>query len=222
MARAAPIRRFPAQPLTENELSALLKQCSVRAPTGIRNRALIAVMYRCGLRISEALDLRVADIDPDGGTVRVLHGKGNKARTVGTDDGTVAMVQRWVDVRAKAGIPARVPTTVTAEGERVATGKRPVAVLFCTLSGESMSNRYVRDMLKRIAAKAGLEKRVHPHGLRHSFAASLIAEGVPVNTVSKALGHANSSVTARYIDHIAPADVIAMGRARQWNPEGKN
>ena len=219
MARPAPKRTFAAQPLTEKELAALLQRCSARAPTGIRNRALISVMYRCGLRISEALDLRVADIDPDGGTVRVLRGKGNKARTVGIDAGALAMVQRWTDVRAKAGIPPRVPTTVTAEGERIATGTRPVAVLFCTLSGESLSNRYVRDMLKRIAAKAGLEKRVHPHGLRHSYAASLIAEGVPVNTVSRALGHASSAVTARYIDHIAPADVIAMGRARQWNPE---
>jgi site-specific recombinase XerD len=199
MPRPAPKRRFPAQPLTEDEVMALLNRCSTRAPTGIRNRALIAVLYRCGLRISEALDLRVSDVDARKGTVRVLHGKGNKARTVGIDAGGLAMVQRWADVRASRGI------------------KR--GNLFCTLEGARVSDRYVRDMLKRLAAKAGIDKRVHPHGLRHTHFSELAEEGVPINVISKQAGHSNSAVTARYIDHIAPASVIAMGRAREWHPD---
>jgi integrase len=65
-------------------------------------------------------------------------------------------------------------------------------------------------MLKRQAARAGIDKRVHPYGLQHTDG----AEGVPVNVISKQLGHASSAVTARYIDHIAPPDVIAAMQAR--------
>jgi integrase/recombinase XerD len=200
MPRPVPARRFPPEPLTEGEVAALLGNCSTRAPTGIRNRALIAIMYRCGLRISEALDLKVPDINPDRGTVRVLDGKGHKPRTVGIDPGALAMIQRWTDTRKQLGIRS--------------------GPLFCTLAGKRLHDTYVRDMLKRKRAKAGIEKRVHPHGLRHSYATDLAHEGAPVNVISKALGHANSGITARYIDHVAPADVIAMGRAREWNPEG--
>jgi integrase len=69
--------------------------------------------------------------------------------------------------------------------------------LFCTMDGRPVSDRYVRDMLKRQAAKAGLEKRVHPHGLRHTHAAELVREGVPVNVIRDQLGHASlASLTA--------------------------
>ena len=68
-----------------------------RAPTGIRNRALITVMYRGGLRLGEALQLKPKDLDAQKGTIRVLHGKGDKARLVGLDEGGWAIVQRWLD-----------------------------------------------------------------------------------------------------------------------------
>lgn len=200
---------YPAEPLTEDEVRALLAQCSLRAPTGIRNRALITVMYRAGLRISEAIGyvprpgerknkiepLKVSDVDQAGGTIRVLHGKGNKARVVGLDDGAMEVLARWIETRRGLGI-TRGP-------------------LFCTLDGRRMSDRYVRNMLKRLAAKAGIEKRVHPHGLRHSHAAELAAEHVPVNTIQQQLGHESLATTDRYLKHIAPADVIAMGRNRK-------
>ena len=76
-----PVRRFPAEPLALADVEALRAACSRRAPTGIRNRALLAVPFRSGLRISEALALFPKDLDPVGRSVRVLHGKGNKART---------------------------------------------------------------------------------------------------------------------------------------------
>ena len=143
--------KYPAEPLTAEEVSLLLRGCSLRAPTGIRNRALIAVMYRAGLRVSEALALRPADVNTADGTLRVLHGKGDKARTVGLDSGALDAVARWADRRREYGFRN--------------------GPLFCTLDGGPLSAGYVRDMLKRQRAKAGIEKRVHPHGLRHTHAA---------------------------------------------------
>ena len=72
-------RKRPVEILTADEVRQPLAQCSRRAPTGIRDRALITLMYRTGLRVSEALDLRPADIDPGRGSVRVLHGKGDQS-----------------------------------------------------------------------------------------------------------------------------------------------
>lgn len=185
-------KTYPPEPLTLAEVRALMRLCSHRAPTGIRNRAIIVIMYRGGLRVSEALALKPSDVDPAKGTVRVLHGKGNKSRVVGLDDGSMAIVRLWVEKRKTLGL---------------ANGK-----LFCTLDGKQVSDRYVRDMLKRLAAKAGIEKRVHPHGLRHSHAVELVDAGTPVNAIQAQLGHASLAVTDRYLRHVAPADVIAIGR----------
>jgi site-specific recombinase XerD len=195
MARSAtgPKKR-PVEVLTSAEVAALLRQCSTLAPTGIRNRALITAMYRGGLRVDEALELRAADVNPSNGTLRVLHGKGDRDRTVSIDDGAMALVQRWMDVRARMGFKH--------------------GPLFCTLGGTKLSDSYVRNMMRRIGNKAGIEKRVHPHGLRHAHAAELAAEGVPVNVIQAQLGHSLLSTTDTYLKHIAPSDVIAMGRNR--------
>ena len=185
--------------LTSDEVRALTRGCSTRAPTGIRNRALITVMYRGGLRVDEALSLKPSDIDPKTGTIRILHGKGDKARVVAIDDGAMATIQRWIDARRKLGIR---------------NGR-----LFCTLQGGEVQAVYVRNLMKRLAAKAGIDKRVHPHGLRHTHAAELAMEGVPVHVIQKQLGHASLAVTDRYLNHVMPADVVAMGRSRErWEP----
>jgi site-specific recombinase XerD len=79
----------------------------------------------------------------------------------------------------------------------------------------------VRALLPRLAAKAGIEKRVHAHGLRHSHAADLMREGVPVNLIQRQLGHASLAVTSAYLDHIAPEQVVSVIRARGWEmPDG--
>jgi site-specific recombinase XerD len=181
----------------EEERCALLRACSARAPTGIRNRALIAVLYRGGLRISEALALLPKDVDPSQGTLTVLHGKGDRRRTVGMDPAAFALLERWLDRRNTLGL----------------SGRRPI---FCTLAGEPLDSSYVRRLLPRLAAKAGVDKRVHPHGLRHAHAAELAAEGVPVNVVQQQLGHGSLATTDRYLRHIAPAERVAAMRAREW------
>lgn len=190
---------MPPEPLSRAEAEALLAVIPRRSLTGRRNRAIVTVLYRAGLRISEALALKASDVDPDASTIRVLRGKGHRARTVGLDPGGMDTVLRWTEARAAAGI--RGP-------------------LFCTLAGAPLSRQYVSAMLKRQAARAGIGKRVHPHGLRHTLAAELAAEGVPINIISRQLGHRSSAVTARYIDHVAPADVIAAMQARIWTEPG--
>jgi site-specific recombinase XerD len=190
-------RRLPAELLSGEEVRALLRACSSRAPTGIRNGALIAALYRGGLRISEALALLPKDVDPTQGTLTVLHGKGDRRRAVGMDPAAFALLERWMDRRRALGL----------------SGRRPV---FCTLAGEPLDSSYVRRLLPRLAAKAGVEKRVHAHGLRHAHAAELAAEGVPVNVVQQQLGHGSLATTDRYLRHIAPAERVAAMQQREW------
>jgi len=78
------------------------------------------------------------------------------------------------------------------------------------------AQRLVDDLLKRLAAKAGIDKRVHAHGLRHTHAAQLRAEGVDIAIISRQLGHASITTTARYLDHLAPRAVIEAMRNRTW------
>ena len=192
-----PKRHLPPEVLTDDEVCALMRACGRQAPTGRRNRALIAVLYRTGLRINEALSLYPKDLELDEGSVRVLNGKGGRSRTVGLDPGAAAIIERWLDARSRLG-----------QG-----GGQPV---FCTLRGRPMADAYVRVMLKRLAVRAGIEKRVHAHGLRHTHAAQLRAEGVDIAIISRQLGHASINTTARYLDHLAPRAVIEAMRGRSW------
>jgi len=96
--------KYRAEVLTDPEVQRLIGACSHRAPTGIRNRALIVTLYRGGLRINEALSLYPKDLDPEKGTIRILNGKGQKDRTVGLEYAAFAVIQLWLDVRKKRGI----------------------------------------------------------------------------------------------------------------------
>jgi integrase/recombinase XerD len=185
-----PSRRFPAEPLSLAEVEALRAACSRRAPTGIRNRALLAVLFRSGLRISEALALFPKDLDPAGRSLRVLRGKGNKARTAPLPTDAADAVDRWLECRKRLGL----------------TGRHP---LFCTLQGEPLWDSYVRALFKRLAAKAGVEKRVHPHGLRHGWALGQVQAGVSLNAIQALLGHRSLHTTSVYLQHIAPAAAVA-------------
>jgi len=191
-------RRRPPEVLTEAEAIALIKACSTRAPTGVRNRALIAVLWRSGLRISEALSLELRDVDLDAGSIRVRHGKGDRSRTVGVDEQTAALLARWIDRRRDLSPGARSP-------------------VFCTLQGGRIDTSYVRRLLPRLAARAGIERRVHAHGLRHTHAAEMAREGTPINVIRDDLGHTSLAVTDRYLRDIAPETVIRTMRARRWD-----
>lgn len=183
-------QKYPAEVLTPTEVASILDLCSTRAPSGIRNRALLTLLYRSGLRISEALALRPVDIDLAKHTIRVLHGKGNKATTRGFHPSATDALARWMDVRKARGVKRGAP-------------------LFCTLGGGQMDPEYVRQVLHRLGDRAGVEKRVHPHGLRHTFAFELQDAGTPVVTISKLLGHSSIAVTSRYLDHMTNDQAIS-------------
>jgi site-specific recombinase XerD len=188
--------KLPGEVYTESEMRSLLAQCSRRAPTGIRDRALLTMIYRAGLRISEALDLKPSDVDMKTGTITIRHGKGDKARKVGLGDGALAVLQLWLDCRRNLGLSGH---------------------LFCTLKGTRMSYTAADNMLKRRATKAGIEKRAHLHGLRHTHAFEMHhVRKVPVAVIQQALGHEHLSTTTIYLNHLAPEDVIAAGRADIW------
>lgn len=188
-------RKLPPEPLSPEEVKTLIRACSQRAVTGIRNRALIVLLYRTGLRISEALALMPKDLDSQASTIRVLHGKGDQARLVGLDAGAWAILQLWLNRRPKD----------------------KHAPVFCTLKGRPMKTAYVRTLLPRLARKVGIEKRVHPHGLRHTHAFELANEGTALNVIQMQLGHSSIATTDRYIRHLNPRIVVETMKARTWS-----
>ena len=189
--------KYPPETLTPAEANRLLKACSTRGPTGIRNKALIAVLYRTGMRIGEALRLHLKDIDRDQGTIRILHGKGDKARTVGIDAGALAILDVWLESRRLHGFAQTWP-------------------VFCTSRGTELPRTYIREMLLRLRAKAGITKRVYPHGFRHTHAYQLRLEKVDIVIIQRQLGHASLATTYEYLKHLAPKEVIDATRNREW------
>jgi site-specific recombinase XerD len=178
-------KRYPAQTLTKDEVDYIIGQCSSVSFTGIRNRALIKLMYRSGLRVSEALTLVPSSLNRADRSIRVLHGKGNVASTRYWYPSADDALFRWMDRRSSFR-----PRTL------------PGIPLFCTVNGGYLSDRYVRSMVARLGREAGVDKRVHPHIFRHTFAAELETAGMPITMISKLLGHKRIATTAVYLDHI--------------------
>ncbi len=186
-------KTFPPEPLRAEEIEALAQRCNLRYPTGARNRALILVLGHSGLRCAEALDLRPKDYDAERGRLRVLHGKGDKHRIVPVSGAAAAALVRWFAHRQRLGVADSAP-------------------LFSTAHGKPLATAYVRGLVKRLARHVGIGKRVHVHGLRHSFAFESIRKGVKINILSKVLGHASSAVTSRYIDHLGDDEAVEAVR----------
>ena len=156
---------------------------------------MLAILFRSGLRISEALALFPKDLDPAGGSLRVLHGKDDKARTAPLPSDAAEAVDRWLGCRKRLGL----------------TGRHP---LFCTLKGEPLWDSHVRALCKRLAAKAGVQKRVHPHGFRHGWALGQVESGTSLPVIQQLLGHTSLATTATYASHIAPAKAVAEATAK--------
>ena len=208
-------RNFPAELLLPEEVTAIIGGCSSRSRTGIRNRALLTLFYRSGIRISEAVGarpqpersfrsrdggikvqparpaippLRAVDVNMTERSIRVLHGKGNKATTRGFHPNATDVLARWIDTRKSMGLRG--------------------GPLFCTLDGGPIHAQYVRQLLKRLAEQAGIEKRLHPHGFRHTFAVEMRQAGTDIGVISKLLGHSSIAVTNRYLDHLTNGEAI--------------
>lgn len=124
--------------------------------------------------------------------------KGAYARTVGIDQGGITYLREWIDVRATFDL----------------NGCHP---LLSAITGSRLTEAYIRRLMPRLARKAGIPKRVHAHGLRHTHAAELRAEGIDIGIISKQLGHRSIATTARYLDHIAPYAVVEAMGGREWS-----
>lgn len=181
--------------LTNADVQALLGAMG-KGLTGIRNRAAVTLAWRTGARVSEMSDVAVKDVDLDGGTFRIQHGKGDKMRTLGLDAHTIAAIQLWMAARKER------------------TQIKLQSPLFCTLKGERVSRQYWGQMLKRTAARIGLQKRIHPHALRDAFTIGMLKDGFNLREIQLALGHANSRTTSIYLEALGDAELLEKMRSR--------
>ena len=165
-------QRLP-RALTVEQVRALLAACAETSPLERRDRLLVALMYACGLRISEAAALRVQDVDLEQGKLRVV-GKGNKERSLYLKPRLVQELRRYIDEKA------------------------PEGYLFPGRFDSHLTDRAIHMRFKRYVRRAGLPEDVSPHALRHSIAVHYLMEGAPLPFVQNLLGHASLATTGIY------------------------
>lgn len=167
--------------LSVQEIDAILQSIDRTLPEGQRNRAMIETMYSCGLRVSELCNLKMADLYPEEGFVRVT-GKGSKQRLVPISGRALHEIDLYLSQRCHIDI-------------------KPGAEPFLFLSfrrGKPISRVMVFDMVKDLAGRAGIRKSVSPHTFRHSFATHLLEGGANLRAIQTMLGHERISTTEIY------------------------
>jgi site-specific recombinase XerD len=181
--------QYPADPPTVEEIIAVMRAAGDNAD-GVRLRALIVVLWRAGLRISEALALTESDLDADRGAVLIRRGKGGKRREVGMDRWAREQLAAWLTLRSTL----------------------PVGALFCVLRGPTRGRPWapagVRVQLHEVARRAGVRRRFAPHQLRHAHAVEMSREGVPLLVIQRQLGHANLAITSVYLRGIDNTEIV--------------
>jgi site-specific recombinase XerD len=185
-------RTYRPSPPDHEEMHVLLKGIDTNRPTGLRLHALMILLWRSGLRISEALALVDADLNRTRGTIEVLHGKGDKYRRTGMDVWAWDKIQPWLEYRQ------------TLE----------IGPVFCVIHGPTSGTRAwshtdVRRDMKKLQESTGSRKRLAPHQLRHAHAVTLLKADVGVHSIQKQLGHARLDVTQGYFSSIAPEEYLA-------------
>jgi integrase/recombinase XerD len=172
-------RKLP-QVLTRGEIEKLLSQPCGTEPAALRDRALLELMYACGLRASEAIGLELMDVDVQEGVLRA-RGKGSKERIVPIGQAAVKALRIYLE----RGRPALVKGA-------------PEAHLFVNFRGGQLTRQGLYKIVRRHAARAGLADRMSPHTLRHTFATHLLVGGCDLRSVQEMLGHADVSTTQLY------------------------
>ena len=178
--RAPKLGRHIPEVLTYEEIRALLGAIDLSTDHGLRDRALLEILYACGLRVSEATGLRLSDLYLDREFIRVT-GKGNKERIVPIGGGAIRHVEIYLEYVRK------VLPKVTDEN-----------IVFLNRRGGALSRVSVFTAVKKYAAAAGIEKTVSPHTFRHSFATHLIEGGADLRAVQEMLGHESILTTEIY------------------------
>lgn len=174
------VRRLPKF-LDWSELRGLLAAPDVETPLGLRDRAMLELLYATGMRVGEVVALSVASVDWQEREI-VVFGKGSKERVVLMDEPSVALLERYV----RQARPHLV-------GSHADDGH-----LFVNRQGRGLSQRSVQRMLRKYVAAAGIDQRISPHTLRHTFATHLLEGGADLRVVQELLGHASLSTTQIY------------------------
>jgi len=187
-------RRRPIDILSPADIAVLIDACSGRSASGLRDRALIATLYATGVRITEALSLLPWDVDLDARSVVIQNGKGDRRRTVGVLEDAVEPLARWLERRRELGIDDR--RTVFCTITRASRGVAP------TQFGRLLSREHVGRTLRRLARRAGILKRTHPHGFRHAHCALLRSRGLDVYAIKVQLGHEHLNTTDLYLHRL--------------------
>jgi integrase/recombinase XerD len=172
-------RKLP-QVLSRGEVGRLLEQPRGAEPTDLRDRALLELMYASGLRASEAIGLEVADIDLEEQVLRA-RGKGSKERLVPVGHSATEAVRHYLE-----------------RGRSQLVGSRHETHLFVNFRGGALTRQGLYKIVRRHAVSAGLEDRMSPHTLRHTFATHLLAGGCDLRSVQEMLGHADVATTQLY------------------------
>ncbi len=170
--------------LNEDEVVALLNAPNVHEPVGLRDRAMLELLYACGLRVSELVDIKTTEVSVMDGVVRVT-GKGSKTRLVPMGEEAVDWITRYL-----------------SGARAVILQKRLSDALFVTNRGEAMTRQGFWYLIKRYALLAGITKHMSPHVLRHAFATHLLNHGADLRVVQMLLGHSDISTTQIYT-HVA-------------------
>ena len=181
--------RFPADPPPVEEIIAVMRATG-SGPDGARLRALIVLLWRAGLRISEALDLAETDLDRPRGALTVRRGKGGRRREVGMDRWAWTQLDPWLTLRTRL----------------------PVGALFCILRGPTRGRPCapagIGSQLHRSAQVAGVRRRFAAHQLRHAHAVEMSPEDVPLLVIERQLGHADLGITSAYLRGIDNTEII--------------
>jgi integrase/recombinase XerD len=174
-------RKLP-DTLSQDEIDILISAIDLSHPQGERNRTLLETIYSCGLRVSEAITLKISDLFFEEGFIRVL-GKGNKERYVPIHKET----ERYILMYMKE-IRKNIPIKKGFED-----------TLFLNRRGTSLTRQMIFIILKDLASKIGLKKKISPHTLRHSFATHLLQNGADLSTIQQILGHESITTTEIYV-----------------------
>lgn len=166
--------------LSTDEVDLLERTVDLSKWEGHRNRAIIEVLFACGLRVSELVNLHLSDLFIEERFIRVV-GKGNKERLVPISDSAVEELQWWFDDRCRMNIKP---------GEE--------DFVFLNRRGAHLTRTMILIMIKRLAAEAGIRKVISPHTLRHSFATALLEGGADLRVIQAMLGHESIGTTEIY------------------------
>lgn len=196
-------RKFPPDPIRPEEFALMLENCvpltsgRLGELSALRLRCLLVILYRTGLRISEALALYEHDLRPNERAIVVRHGKGDKRRIVLVDEWGWREIQHWLTVRPEIPAGALLPV-LRGDG-----------------AGNVMTSPDVRRQMAQLRKRCGMRRRVNPHAFRHGFAVDVSREGVPLYSLQGQLGHARLDVTERYLRGIDPMERLAPIGARR-------